>query len=213
METIQVSGESSESPAAELVPSNSSTESENYNHKTKLQVKGARKIWGTMAESTVRSVKNAITRFCNIAPSGLYVKRKNKVTVPANKNVWWYVIHADEEVLCDMENKWEPIQLQLRWKLEHCFMSVATNQSLSVSVHETSQTTQQHAQPSSNSNADDAQSESAEPCVQLTTNEDSLQTHSQVRAVEGGSQSTDTLSSGTIQENFLEEGVVSHTQT
>ena len=87
----------------------SGSESEGSNHRTKVQVKGARKIWGTMAESTVRSVKNVITRFCNVAPGGLYVKRKDRVIATTNKSVWWYVVHADEKVLCDLESKWEPI--------------------------------------------------------------------------------------------------------
>ena len=50
------------------------------------------------------------------------MKCKDRVVAATNKSVWWYIVHADEEVLCDLETKWESIQLQLKWKLEHCFM-------------------------------------------------------------------------------------------
>ena len=88
-------------------PENEVSEGRFNNSGAKVQVKGARKIWGTMAESTVRSVKNVITRFCNVAPSRLNVKRKNRVMSDINKSVWWYIIHADEKVLSDLESKWD----------------------------------------------------------------------------------------------------------
>lgn len=191
------------------------------NHRTKVQVKGARKIWGTMAESTVRFVKNIITRFCNVAPGGLYVKHKDRVTAATNKSVWWYVVHADEKVLCDLESKWEPIQLQLKWKLEHCFMSKAATDPLSSSAlsHEPSQSIKPQApQAQSPLSADDTQSQSASE--ELTTNEVNSQAQSQVQEIE--SQNMDTSSKTSTQslekitdteDHFLVEEVVSHAQT
>ena len=34
---------------------------------------------------------------------------------------WWFVIHAPENVLLNLESEWEQIQLQTGWKLESCF--------------------------------------------------------------------------------------------
>ncbi len=38
-----------------------------------------------------------------------------------NRNKWWYVIHADESLLSDLDTKWEQVKLQTSWKLEPCF--------------------------------------------------------------------------------------------
>ena len=45
--------------------------------KVKVKVTGARKIWGTMRETTVRSVKGVISKLCKIE-SGFKVKRKDQ---------------------------------------------------------------------------------------------------------------------------------------
>ena len=34
---------------------------------------------------------------------------------------WWFVIHAPENVLLDMDVAWEQLHLQTGWKLEPCF--------------------------------------------------------------------------------------------
>ena len=34
---------------------------------------------------------------------------------------WWFVIHDSEEVLADIDNKWNQLKLQVAWELEHCF--------------------------------------------------------------------------------------------
>ena len=81
---------------------------------------GARKIWGTMKDSTVKSVKNVISCVCKI-DGGLRVKRKTKENPVTNRTKWWFVIHADECLLSDLDAKWEQVKLQTLWKLEPCF--------------------------------------------------------------------------------------------
>ena len=88
--------------------------------KRKVQVVGARRIWGTMKDSTVKSVKNVISRVCKI-DGGLRVKRKTKENPVTNRTKWWFVIHADECLLSDLDAKWEQVKLQTLWKLEPCF--------------------------------------------------------------------------------------------
>ena len=181
------------------------TESEGSNDRAKVQVKGARKIWGTMAESTVRSVKNAINRFCNVAPSGLSVRCKDRVIAATNKSVWWYIVHTDEKVLCDLESKWESIELQLDWKLEQCYMNKATGDPQS-SAQVASQS---KPQAQSSMNADDTQSDAN--AVNLQTQPQAQKEESNADT-ESSTTSDPNLESGTV-DNFLVEGVVSHIQT
>ena len=88
--------------------------------KRKVQVAGARRVWGTMKDSTVKSVKNVISRVCKI-DGGLRVKRKTKDNPVTNRSKWWFVIHADEHLLSELDAKWEQVKLQTLWKLEPCF--------------------------------------------------------------------------------------------
>jgi len=37
-----------------------------------------------------------------------------------HRTKWWYVIHADEQFLSDLDAKWEQVK-QTPWKLEPCF--------------------------------------------------------------------------------------------
>ena len=41
--------------------------------------------------------------------------------VVGNVRRWWFVIHASENVLLDLEGSWDQLQLQTSWKLEPCF--------------------------------------------------------------------------------------------
>ena len=71
----------------------------------KVKVTGARKIWGTMRESTVRSVKGVISKLCKIKP-GFKVKRKDQPGDSFHKPKWWFVIHADESDLAKLDSGW-----------------------------------------------------------------------------------------------------------
>ena len=42
-----------------------------------------------------------------------------------NRFSWWFVLHDSEENLKELENSWEPTQLQTDWKIESCYMPVA----------------------------------------------------------------------------------------
>ena len=52
-----------------------------------------------MTHTTSKSVENVTSRSCNIA--GLKIRRK---TTTADKISWWFVIHADKAVLCELDS-------------------------------------------------------------------------------------------------------------
>jgi len=89
-------------------------------HTHKVKVTGARRIWGTLQECSVRSVRNTLTRLCGIGNS-VRVKRKTKVNPSTHRSQWWFVLHADESLLVALEEKWAPVCLQTSWKIEPCF--------------------------------------------------------------------------------------------
>ena len=39
-----------------------------------------------------------------------------------NKTKWWYVVHADEDLLTELNTKLDQVKVQTSWKLEPCFM-------------------------------------------------------------------------------------------
>ena len=93
---------------------------------SKVKVAGARRIWGTLRDCTIKSVKNVIARVCKI-DSGVHVKRKVKENPTSKKTRWWFVLHATEDLLCDLEGKWAEVNLQTSWKLEPCFKPFETD--------------------------------------------------------------------------------------
>ena len=91
----------------------------------KIRVVGARRIWGTLKNSTAASIKSVISRLCKV--SEIRVRRKDKGDTVSKRSKWWYVVHGDESVLVRLESNWEQINLQTSWKLEPCFMTVRNN--------------------------------------------------------------------------------------
>ena len=85
---------------------------------TRVKVEGARRIWGTLPHATTRTVQNAIDRFCNV--HGLRIKRKTSRSVHLGKTSWWFVVHADEPVLRELDEKWESLSTQTSWILKPC---------------------------------------------------------------------------------------------
>ena len=81
----------------------------------RIDVEGARKVWGTHPHATSRTVENAISRFCLI--QGLRIRRKTSTN---GRRSWWFVIHADETVLCELDKKWDSVNVQTNWILKHC---------------------------------------------------------------------------------------------
>ena len=69
----------------------------------KIRVIGARRVWGTLKSSNVKSVKSVIARVCKIGE--VRVVRKDRLKPGTNKSMWWYVVHAKESVPSDLETK------------------------------------------------------------------------------------------------------------
>ena len=84
--------------------------------RARTKVDGARRIWGTMNQTSVKTVQNAISRFCKM--DGLSIKRKTKTG--SSKSSWWFVVHADEKILCELESKWDEVHLHTSWMLQTC---------------------------------------------------------------------------------------------
>ena len=90
---------------------------------SKVKVVGARRIWGTLRDCTVKSVKNVIVRVCKI-DRGVHVKRKLKENSVTNKTRWWFVLHGSESLLCELEEKWPQVYMQTSWKLQPCYKPI-----------------------------------------------------------------------------------------
>ena len=103
---------SSHAGVGEPVPS----ECTSTRHRARTKVDGARRIWGTMNQTSMKTVENAISRFCKM--DGLSIKRKTKTG--SSKSSWWFVVHADKKVLCELENKWDEVHLHTSWMLQTC---------------------------------------------------------------------------------------------
>ena len=89
-------------------------------NKTKLT--GCRRIGGTLCATTVKAVENTLKHLTTTGDS-LEIRRKYKKT--GNTSRWWFVVHANENVLLKLEAEWTNVKLNTNWKLEHCYM--ATN--------------------------------------------------------------------------------------
>ena len=95
--------------------------------KNKVRVVGARRIWGTLKNSTASIVKSVISRLCKV-DGEIRVRRKDKEGTLSKRSMWWYVVHGDEPLLTQLESKWDQVNLQTSWKLEPCFMTeIPTN--------------------------------------------------------------------------------------
>ncbi len=97
--------------------------------RNRTQVSGARKLWGTHSSATTRAVSKTIATLTKVSDSNYTIKRKFKLTyVPsiARSKVthWWFVIRGDEEILGQLEDKWNLVQMQVDWKLEPLYSFV-----------------------------------------------------------------------------------------
>ena len=84
----------------------------------RVRVEGARRIWGTHPHATSKTVENAIGRFCNVQE--LRIKRKTSRNLQTRKSSWWFVIHAEESVLRELDDKWDSLNTQTSWVLKPC---------------------------------------------------------------------------------------------
>lgn len=85
---------------------------------SRVQVEGARRVWNTYIHASTKSVDSAISRFCKI--EGLKIKRKTRTNNRTGRLNWWFVLHGEEATLCDLEKKWEALQMKTSWVLEKC---------------------------------------------------------------------------------------------
>ena len=72
-----------------------------------------------MKVTTTSFMKSTILKFCPL--NTLQIKRKTVLDVAGNVKRWWFIIHAPENLLLDLEGSWDQLQLQTGWKLVPCF--------------------------------------------------------------------------------------------
>ena len=56
-----------------------------------------------------------------------WLENKKTRTADTGKISWWFVIHADEAVLCELDSKWESVNLQISWQLQSCSKPAVVN--------------------------------------------------------------------------------------
>ena len=94
--------------------------------KPRVKVEGAHKVWATHPHATVKTIENVIARFCSIS-EGLRIRRKTHRNESSGKTSWWFIIHGNENVLCELNEKWDCVHLQTSWILKPCTKPVDTN--------------------------------------------------------------------------------------
>ena len=122
-------------------------------HIARVRVEGARRIWNTYIHTSTKSIENAISRFCKLDLKGLRIKRKTRSNDRTGKLNWWFVIHGEESMLCELESSWDALQTQTSWVLETC-TKPATDSNIS-SIEEPT---------AAASNASESQSHGAQEC-------------------------------------------------
>ena len=56
-----------------------------------------------------------------LSVSDLQIKHKTILDNAGEVKRWWFIVHAPESVLCDLDSPWESLNLQTGWKLEPCY--------------------------------------------------------------------------------------------
>ena len=51
---------------------------------------------------------------------GLRIRRKTRRNEISGRTIWWFVIHADEAVLSELDEKWDRVHVQTSWTLNQC---------------------------------------------------------------------------------------------
>ena len=87
---------------------------------TRVRVRGARKIWGTMKSTTAAAVANALKTLAISPQNALSVKRKYKINAKCVTR-WWFVIRGEESLLEQLQSNWHLVNVQTAWKLEPVF--------------------------------------------------------------------------------------------
>ena len=96
----------------------------------KVEVKGKRKVWGTLSTTTVAAMKNAMKVISKV--EGLEIKRKYRLkeaqkaslesnTASIQVSKWWFVISGEESILVQLAKNWDTVKIQANWSLEPIF--------------------------------------------------------------------------------------------
>ena len=85
----------------------------------RVQVTGARRIWGTVKVITSALVKTTIQRLFTVE-EGVSVKRKYKTAGDDSKHIirWWFIVRGEEETLQRLQSERPQIAVQTAWKME-----------------------------------------------------------------------------------------------
>ena len=89
--------------------------------KARVQVSGARKVWGTLKHTPVEAVSNALKNLTDIPLASLTIKRKYKTVHKNSRQLvvrWWFVVRGEERILQELQEKWGPVATQTSWRLE-----------------------------------------------------------------------------------------------
>ena len=86
----------------------------------RVQVVGARKVWGFTSEHAISTAVNKLT---TLGDKEIKTIRRFR-RYPGSKPRWWFVLKGGEDVLTDLERQWNEIELQTKWKLEPCLRLV-----------------------------------------------------------------------------------------
>ena len=87
--------------------------------KPKVPVPGARKVWGTMRETSASAVIATLTKLTSMSSEQVQARHKFKPINGNNSCIrWWFVLRGDEDILSILESEWKQVQLQTNWKLE-----------------------------------------------------------------------------------------------
>ena len=120
-------GSKSKSPPkdshAEPQPSHSSHHTDSGHEsrpKNRMPVKGARKIWGTLRQTTSSAIQNTLKALTKSGSNGLTVKRKFKTALSDQNRVmkWWFVVRGEEQLLEQLQDEWPAVYVQTSWRLE-----------------------------------------------------------------------------------------------
>ena len=86
----------------------------------KIEVKNARRVWGTLRTTTSAAVRTTLQQLIGFPESDVIVKRKFKTANGDSDRVikWWFVVRGNEETIQQLESGWPKVQLQTAWKLE-----------------------------------------------------------------------------------------------
>ena len=90
--------------------------------KMRVQISGARRIWGTLKTTTCAAVSSSLKRLTSFSDQ-IMVKRKYKTARDNHAVVkkWWFILRGSEERLQQLENEWEPVAIHTSWKIEPAY--------------------------------------------------------------------------------------------